>query len=79
MKEYLDRTLDEQLCGIPVRAWIDFFLIFAGGSSDQQEMANTLDQLTEMYQKSKDANPNETAVAIIETLRKLATASDTED
>lgn len=71
MDEYLALTLDDQLAGIPVAAWIDFFLIFAGGGSDQQKMVDTLDGLAEIYKDARSGKSDPTATAIIEALRTL--------
>jgi len=75
MDDYLTRILDDRLCGIPVHAWIDFFLIFAGGESEKEKTIRNLDELKSAYQAAIQPNLEPAALAVIQALREHITGA----
>jgi hypothetical protein len=75
MDSYLNRVLDDQLCGIPVHAWIDFFLIFAGSESEKTKTIKNLDDLRIVYEDIRGGEPDGLIAAILDALRQSVTGS----
>ena len=69
MGPFLTKSLMDQLCGIEIGAWIDFFNLFTDASRTREKMLAELEGIRNRYPvELPSANP--TAQAVIDALEK---------